>query len=424
MKPLRGGLKLDGKKEATTVPWTIARPDPPRRVRIPLGEDHDGRSFTPLVQMGDRVRLGQKLAEPRGNGSVAIHASVSGEVAKIGTFPHPFLGESEAIEIVSDGKDERIPEIGRERPRWESLGPSETIKILGESGVAQLDPLLRSPVDTVILNGCESEPYLTSGYSLMMSHPMEILKGGEILRQALRAQECIIALEDNKEEVAELLKSKIFLHSRANIRVEVPPARYPQEEESLLIRELLGRHLTRGRLGAEVGVAVFNVAEAFAAYEAVALQKPFYERAVTIGGECVAQPQNVWLRIGTLVEDAVKCARGFLRPPEKVILGGPMKGFAIDTLEVPLLKETPGILGLPREVARPETIEPCIRCGRCVESCPVFISPAMITLAAEKELFDLAEEHGASLCIECGNCSYVCPAKRPMVELIQYANAH
>ena len=401
MKPLRGGIRLEGKKEATTIPWTIARPAVPKRVRIPLSDSHSSAEAT--VNIGDSVKRGEKIAGPGNETSVAIHASLSGKITGMNGF----------IEILSDNKDEPLAGMGQERPQWESLGPLETCKILQEAGVISLFPLFARPVDTIIVNGCESEPYLTSDYCLMMSHPSELLKGAEILRRVFGAKDLIFAAEDNKEDAAELLKSKIFLHHHRAMRVEVLPARYPQGNNKILVRRL-----------AEAGAVVFDVATIYAAYEAVVLQKPFYETAVTIGGECVAQPQNFWLRVGTPVGDAVKYARGFLRQPGKVILGGPMTGTALLSLDLPVVKKSRGILGLPREIVKPESVDPCIRCGRCIESCPESLSPVMITLAAENNLFDLAQDYGAHLCIECGNCSYVCPAKRPMVELIQYANAH
>jgi len=395
MRPLQGGLKLEGKKEATTIPWTITRPSPPRKVRIPLIE-----KAQPLVSIDDRVRVGEKIAEKPGEFPISIHASISGKVT----------GVVDTIEIISDGKDEPILEIGRERHGWESLSNEETIRILHDSGVEVPVPPV---VDTLILNGCESEPYLTSDYCLLTSHPVEVLKAGEILRRTLGAKEVVLAIEKDKEDAAEVLRSKIFFHRWPHSRVEVFPSSYPQEDERILARELV----PPGQKA-----LVLSVSTAFAAYEAVVHQKPFYERAVTVGGECVAQPRNFWLRVGTSVEEAVKYARGFLRQPEKIVLGGPMKGTAIDALDTPILKETRGILGLPKEIVEPESVEPCIRCGRCVDHCPAGISPVMITLAAEKGLFEVAKDYGVSLCIECGNCSYVCPAKRPMVELMRYAS--
>lgn len=422
MKALKGGIKLEGKKEATTMPWTIARPWAPKRVRIPLCGSVPV-SLRSLVKEGERVMRGQKIAEPKDENSTAAHASLSGKVNQIASFPHPLFENFEAIEILSDGKDEPAQGAGQERAGWESLEPHRIVEILRDLGVTSLLPILTHSIDTLIVNGCESEPYLTSEYCLMMSHPSEILKGAEILRRALGAKDVILAVEDNKEDAAELFKSKIFL-ARSNVRVKMPPARYPQGNEKILIREILGRRIHHGDHPAKSEVVVFDIATAHAAFEAVVLQKPFYETVITIGGECVVQPQNFWLRAGTLVEDAIKYSKGFLRKPAKTILGGPMSGTELLTLDVPVLKRSAAILGLPPEVAKPESIEPCIRCGLCVDNCPTYISPVMITLAAEKDLFDVAQEYDARLCIECGNCSYVCPSKRPMVELIQYANAN
>jgi len=209
MKPLQGGLKLEGKKEASLVSWTITRPAPPRRIRIPLEESSQVRA-KPCVRVGDRVRLGEKIAEGEEKEGRDCHAPVSGKVCEIRNFPHPLLGESEAIELLSDGKDEPIPFLGSGRPQWESLPPLEVARILRESGVVTRPPVSSLSIDTLILNGCESEPYLTSDHALLMSHPLEVLKGGEILRRALGASDLILALEDNKEEAAEVLKSKIF----------------------------------------------------------------------------------------------------------------------------------------------------------------------------------------------------------------------
>lgn len=393
---MKNGLKLDGKKDATLTPWTAARPALPLRVRIPL-VDPSGKKASPLVKEGDRVLRGQKIAETK-NGP-AFHASLSGKVLSI----------SDQIEIISDGKDEPVSEtLGRERKKWENLSREEVTALLVENGIA----VPESDFTAVVINACESEPYLTSDHSLLMSHSVEILKAGKILQKVLNAPELVIALEDNKSEVSELLKSKIFFHSWSRAKVVAFPACYPQENEEILRRDLFAE---------KTSVHFVSAAEAFAVYEAVALQKPFYERIVTVAGECVAQPRNFWIRVGTSIEDSAKFAKGFLRKPARILLGGPMKGTAAEAPDTPVLKDTRAVLGLPPEIVKPETVHPCIRCGWCVEACPVSISPVMITLAAERDLFAIAEEHGASQCIECGNCSYVCPSKRPMVELIRYA---
>ena len=412
---MKNGLRLEGKKEASLISWTIRRqPAPPSRVRIPLVDQLSGTVSVPCVRVGVRVRTGEKIAaqqssqmaDPDGSSSVALHASISGEVTAIARFPHPVLGEAEAIEIQSDGRNEMAEGIGKERTDWQLLSHDNLLQIFRDSGLFIGSALGQ----TLVVNGCESEPYVTADHSLMMSHPVEILKGAEILRKATGGDRIIFALEDDKMEAAELLKSKIYFLKWAHCNVTVFPARYPQDAEEILKLEW-------------PGAVVHDVATAFAVYEAVVLQKPFYERVVTVAGECVVEPRNVWVRIGTSFEETIKAWRGLMREPLKILMGGPMRGIAQTSLEVPVTRDTPAILALPKEVVKPERVEPCIRCGRCVDACPVFLSPAMITLAAERNLFSEAREWGLEQCIECGNCAYVCPAKRPMVELIQYAGS-
>ncbi len=427
---VKGGIRLELKKEATLTSWTIRRPPPPVRVRIPLQQCQEGPSV-PLVKVGDEVRLGQKIAAPENSSSVALHASISGKVTAISAFDAG-LESARAIEIESSGAEEKAGGMGTERTGWERLSASELLTQFQDFGLVSLAPGMASlhrkfssgkiRRHTLVLNGCESEPYLTSEHALMMSHPVEIVKGAELLRRALQAERIILALEDNKLEAGELLKSKIYFLKWKQVEVKIFPSFFPQQAEPLLLRSLL--KTDSSSLAAHPSGFLFeNIATAFAVFEAVALQKPLVERAVTVGGECVVEPKNLWLRIGTRFEDALKLCRGLLREPRKVIRGGPMTGEAESHLGVPVVKGTQAILALPKEVARPVEIQPCIRCGRCLEACPVEISPAMITLAAERNLWEVAEDYGIRHCIACGNCAYVCPSKRPMVELIRYASS-
>lgn len=412
------GIRLETKKEAAQIDGSIKRLLTPTRVRIPLKEI-SGAAAAPIVRAGDCVQLGQKIADAAGEESVSVHASLAGTVSAVEYFPHPLLGRAEAIEILADERGEKIPAMGTERPRWQELSAEELLEIFRESGLVDLENSqalharaaeVRGQVRALVLNGCEAEPYLSSDYALMMSHALEILKGAEILRRALGAERIEIATQEDKMEAAELFKSKIYFLKSKHVSVDVYPALYPNALETLRLED--------------GDSAVFNVATAFAVYEAVVLQKPLFERAVTLGGECIALPKNIWLRIGTSFDDAIKLCRGLLREPRKLLMGGPMRGRAVSSLEMPVIKATQGILALPKEVARPETAEACIRCGHCIDACPVEISPVMITLAAEHNLFDVAEDYGVAECIECGNCAYVCPAKRPMTELIRYAASH
>ncbi len=426
------GIHLEGKKESSLISWSIRKPTLPSKVRIPLC-DQRGIPAVPLVRAGSRVLTGEKIAETNDLIPIAIHASVSGRIARIQTFPHPVFEKSQAIEIISDGRDETIDEMRKERPRWQHLSREELFCLFHEQGLQDVVYDFRSSADeqgmtaqsrVLILNACESEPYLTSDHALLMSQPVEILKGAEILRRFLNAEKIVFAIEDNKMEVAELLKSKIYFLKWRHIEVKILPSLYPQGLDSVLLQTVTGISARETREKIKNEARIFNPATAFAVYEAVAQQKPRFERVVTLGGECMVDSKNLWLRHGTTFEDAIKACRGLLRQPRKILMGGPMQGIAQSTLDVPVLEGTTAILALPKEVAAPEKIEPCIRCGLCVEVCPVEISPVLITLAAERELFDVAEQWGASACIECGNCSYICPSKRPMLELIRYAHTH
>ncbi len=408
-------LKLENKKDIFFLVWTIHRPStPPAKTITPL-KQFSGFEAAACVKEGDKVLLGQKIAEAGHEDNVDLHAPVSGKVSRVFNAQHPVFGKSQAIEIISDGLDEKCPGYGLDRV-WEKSKPQELIERFRSMGVVdmnlKMEPVhskLRKKSGSIILNACESDPYLASNYSLIMSHPLEVLKGADILRRAAGAEKIVFVTENEKREAAELVKSKIYFLKWEHAEAVMIPSGYP-DDEALLAR----------RAGIEQGV-VFDLATAFAAYEAVALNKPLIERVVTVAGECVMEPKNVWARTGAEFGAVVKTCKGFMREPRKLLMGGPMGGRAQTRLDVPVVAGTQGILALPKEVARPEDPEPCIRCGRCIEVCPENLSPALISLAAENDLFALAKDYGADLCVECGNCAYVCPAKRPMTELMRYA---
>lgn len=425
---MRRGIHLEGKKDASRFEWTIHRPYPPSRVLISLSQA-EGPPPIPCVRSGDCVRLGEEIASPSHENAVALHASLAGRVAAIGTFPHPLLGESEGIAIEAEEPEQVIPQWGIERNGWQDMGPEELERLFQQTGLLDLSPegkpaagrgrlegiplhrktasARRMGKSTLLVSGCDPEPYLAASYCLMMSHPVEILKGAEILRRAACAGRVILALTEDQLQAAELMRSKIYFLKWNHFEVKLLPDLYPLAWEEVRVPD---------------SQALFcSVDSAFAAYEAVALQKPFCERVVTVGGECTMESKNFWVRIGTPFQELIHACRGFLREPSKVLAGGPMTGEPQSSLEAPVLKTTPALLALPAEVARPAKVLPCIRCGLCLEVCPVEISPAMITLAAESDLFDLAREYGLGLCTECGNCTYICPSQRPMVELIRYA---
>jgi electron transport complex protein RnfC len=382
----------------------------------------------PCLSEGQHVSVGQKIANPSNEHSVAVFASISGIVTRIGKSVLPSGAEGSVVEINSDKAEKILPEIGQERKSWQDLSRESLMNIFQASGLVEMGPsmeALHSKINDgaqlVIINACESEPYVTADYALIMSHPLEVLKGAEILKKACGAKAVVVATETNKMEAAELLKSKIYFLKWNHYAVETLPVFYPQDIDCLLAHEMLKRKPSGLSTADKSQTLVFSPATAFAAYEAVVLQKPLYERAVTVGGECVFEPKTVWTRIGTSVAEVFLACKGFMRQPGKIVLGGPMRGIVPPTREVPVLAGTNAILALPEDVVRQGTEKPCIRCGRCIEACPVEISPAMISQAAEKELFDLAVSYGAESCIECGNCTYICPSKRPMAALLHEA---
>lgn len=443
------GIHLEGKRESSLITWTLAAVKDPHKVRIPLAQ-LAGSVSTPCVSPGDHVKAGQKIAEPYHPLEVALHASLSGKVTAIASFPHPILGECQSVEIEADEKQQTLEGIGVERTDWSGLKRDEIKELFRDLGLVEMDddgiPLHWKISDasfhkirTLVVNLCETEPYLTSDHSLCQSHPVEILRGAEILRAILPAERVVIAVSQDKHELADLLKSKVYFLKWKHFEIRILPDIYPQGHALPLIHSLFEidlvpyyqeclsespNDLTPFVLTQTLhraGISIHNPATLFAVYEAMVFQKPVYQRAVTVTGECVIEPKNFWVPLGLSFQNVIKASRGLMREPEHLLMGGPMRGIPQSTQDVPVLKTTRGILALPKQQKKPPKAAPCIHCSRCVEACPVEISPAMITLASENGLFEEARHWGLETCIDCGNCTYVCPSKRPMAELIELA---
>ena len=417
--PRPAGIRLERKKEASLLNWNLKRPYPPEKIHAPIPFDS-----LPCVRVGEQVHTGQKISEAQGSHGVSVHAGVSGVVEKISAFLSPRGNESLMIEIRRQGEP-KISPVHEPRKGWEEIPAKELLWIFQHSGLVTTDPQ-EEPVhaklqrhagaQTLIINICEPEPYVTCEQVLAMSHPLEILKGAELLRKVCGAKKIVFALENTNLETIELIKSKIYFLKWEHAETRIVPALYPQGLDAVLLQAWFPRK--------EDQAVIFPASTAFAVFEAVVTGKPFYERVVTVGGECVVEPRSLWLPLGISFHDAIHACKGVMREPLKVLMGGPMAGTPQGTTEVPVTAGTTAILALPKEVAKAEDEAPCIRCNLCVDHCPVSISPAMITMAAEKKEFGIAAEWNASACIECGVCSYVCPSKRPMLDLIRQACAH
>ncbi|HNV86445.1 MAG TPA: RnfABCDGE type electron transport complex subunit C [Candidatus Omnitrophota bacterium] len=411
------------RKEMSLLNPKIKKAKIPSVLTIPLLQ-HRGQAAVPVVKPGDRVFAGTKIAEPAGAASVAVHASTSGTVKEIGEFPHPVLGRGTAIVIESDEKDTPDPAVG---PRENTdLSFEEFLSAVRDAGITgmagfgvpahlRLETLKGKNPQAVILNGVESEPYLTSDYILMMENILEIVEAAKFFKRILRLPKICLAVGEDKLEVLEIVRSKLFSLSEDFLEVVCVPAHYPQGEESLLIRKILPGF--RGDLQAGE-VLVFNIATALAILEAIKFRKPLYERIVTVTGECLPEPKNLLVKIGTSFNDAIRNCKGFLRKPDRVLMGGPMSGVCVEDWNAPVIKGTQAIVALPPEDTKPRKVLPCIRCGLCLQACPVWINPCLIALAVETGNFDSLKAFHPERCVECGNCSYVCPSMRPMLQRV------
>ncbi|HTZ11250.1 MAG TPA: electron transport complex subunit RsxC [Candidatus Margulisiibacteriota bacterium] len=396
----------------------------PSRVYLPLSQ-HLGKICLPDVKVGDLVARGQRIASVVANVTSPVHASISGKVVAIQETPHPVLGRCKAIVIESDGEDKsRILSI-RSQKEVEGLSYAEIRNIIAEYGIVgmggagfpthvKLNP--PKPVDTLIINGAECEPYLTADYRLMLEKAKEILLGVELAARCLGAKNVFLAVEDNKPKAID-----IFRLANSSYAIKILKSAYPQGAEKQLIRNILGKEVPRGKLPFDIGVVVQNVSTCFAIYEAVYLNKPLYERVITVTGSSLANPKNLRVRLGTPFKELIAYCGPLKEGPAKIISGGPMMGIAQASDEVPVIKSTTGIVLLTAKEAKAQEEEFCIRCGACIRNCPAGLMPCIINLASEREIWSETKAYGALDCIECGICDYLCPAKRRLTQSIKRA---
>jgi len=405
----------------------------PKQAIIPLVQ-HIGAPAQAVVEVGAKVKVGELLAKAGGFVSANICSPVSGTVTKIDQATDAWGAPMQCIFIDVEG-DEWLPEIDRKPDlvRQCTLEPKAIIDKIAAAGIVGLGgacfpthvKLLPPPgkkAEVLIVNGVECEPYLTCDHQLMLEHGEEIIIGIEILKKALGVQRAIIGIENNKKDAIEHMRSLAL--SKLGIEVMPLKLRYPQGGEKQLIDACIGRQVPSGALPIEVGAVVDNVATIYAVYEAVQKNKPLISRVMTVTGKKVAKPGNYSVRFGTPIEEVIALAGGVPVDTGKIIGGGPMMGRAMDHIEgMPANKRLSGLLFLPEaESIRPEE-ENCIRCGKCVQACPMGLEPYLLQRMSQLEMWEDCEKHDVMDCIDCGCCVFACPAHRRLLDGIRPAKA-
>jgi electron transport complex protein RnfC len=421
-----GGIHPPGNKLTAGKP--IVALDVPKQVVIPLSQ-HIGAPAQALVKKGETVKVGTLLAQAGGFVSAAIHSSVSGKVTKVEEAPDLGGYRRPAVFIDVEG-DEWEPSIDRS-PELKAdcaLTGKEIIARIAEAGIVgmggatfptqvKLTPPPGSKAELLIINAVECEPYLTADHSLMLAKGEEIMVGTRLLMKAIGVERAVIGIENNKPDAIALFKKLAVKYPG----VEIMPLkmRYPQGGEKQLIDAVMRRQVKSGALPISVGAVVQNVGTAFAVYEAVQKHKPLIERVVTVTGKSLAAPGNFLVRVGTPISVLIAAAGGLPEDTGKIISGGPMMGKAVANPEAPVTKGSSGILVLSRAEAARKPAANCIRCGKCVNGCPMGLNPTRLMTAVEFAEWDLAEKEHITDCIECGSCSFTCPANRPLLDHIR-----
>lgn len=399
----------------------------PGKVILPLSQ-HAGTPAMPVVQAGSRVRTGQLIAVGEGTISAHVHASVSGKVVSIGYQPHPNGTQAESVVIESDGRDEWTDPVD---PPSDPLSSDEIVArvraagIVGMGGAAfpthvKLSPPNDRRIRTVLLNGCECEPYLTADFRVMIEETEKVLSGLDLAMKAVGAQTGIVVVEDNHPGPAEAFAG--FLDRFPGVRLVRVPARYPQGAEKRLIERVLKTEVPSGGLPMDIGCLVQNVQTAKAIHEAVHEGKPLIDRVLTVAGG-VKHPGNFRVRIGTPISGLIAHCGGLEENVRKLVAGGPMMGLTLSSAEVPVLKGTAGVLALTEREAGQSTPGRCIRCGRCVRACSMGLVPMMVGRMMEQGKLERIDEWSFMDCMECGRCAYECPAGIPLVQYARTAKA-
>jgi len=413
--------KLTASKAVVQIPL-------PSKVFIPVGQSL-GAPAKVLVEKGSEVKVGQLLAKGEAFISANVHSSVSGKVAKIDEITDQSGYRRKAIFIDVEG-DHWEESIDRSTDLLKdcALSSQEIISKINESGIVGLGGATfpthvkmmvpkGKKADLLIINGVECEPFLTADHRLMLEKGAEIMVGTSILMKALNVDKAVIGIENNKTDAIAHLEQ--LAAGYPGISIAALKVKYPQGAEKQLIKAITGREVPSQKLPIEVGCVVNNVGTAFAVYEAVQKNKPLFERVVTVTGKTLSNPSNLLVRIGTPIQALIDQCGGLPADTGKVVSGGPMMGKALNSMEVPVVKGTSGILVIPESAAKRNKVQNCIRCARCVSACPMGLEPYLLERIVNMNDWDMAESNRILDCMECGSCHYTCPSGRPLLDWLR-----